>query len=284
MNKDDIIKKYSKSPYTFPTYEIINHFNEEDISQYCTWLNNNYIPITKHWDMRINTYWTAKFYLATKFLLFSNHLIWAYEYSKTKNLKITIPYLIYYALLTASRSLILTSPLDNKNISTKRSHENIINSTADIIARVNKEKSNYYKEIITIAKDNRELFSYKFPASGLKLINDNSADIFQQVEFVAELAILNSQVLDVLLSKIEDKSCFNIDENLEQDFYQLYDYNGKIDNKDYYNVNYISRKIKRPFPLNMMMSEGMEEDFYLNWAPETEDTNDLFIPPENTFC
>ena len=128
------------------------------------------------------------------------------------------------------------------------------------------------------------MFSYKFPASGLKLINDNSADIFQQVEFVAELAILNSQVLDVLLSKIKDKSCFNIDENLEQDFYQLYDYNGKIDNEHYYNVSYISRNIKRPFPLNMMMSEGMEEDFYLNWAPETEDTNDLFIPPENTFC
>ena len=65
--------------------------------------------------------------------------------------------------------------------------------------------------MITIAKDNRELFSYKFPASGLKLINDNSHNIFQLVELVAELSILNSQVLDVLLSKLEDTSCFNID-------------------------------------------------------------------------
>lgn len=282
MSEEDIIRKYSHSPYVEPPYIELYNFDEKEIEKYCNWVRNQYASIVKDWNVEINTYWTAKYYLATKFLFITNLLLSSYEYARDKNLKIVLPYLIYYSLLTASRSLILTSPLDKREIDFIRTHDKIINETTDIIARINKQKSEKYKETINIAKDNRELFSYKFPASGLRLINDNSEDVSKQVNLIRELSVLNSQILDVMLDKLQDKTVFEIDGECDSVMYNLFDYKGKIDNDDYYNAGYIGRKRKRPHPLNLMISEGMEEDFYLSWAPEEEDS-DLFIPPEFIF-
>lgn len=282
MSDTDIIRKYSHSLYAEPPYFELYNFQEKEIEKYCNWVRNHYAPIVKNWTIEVNTYWTAKYYLATKFLFITNLLLSSYEYAQAKNLKIVLSYLIYYSLLTASRSLILTSPLDNKDIDFIRTHEKIINETSDIIAKINIQKSKEYKDIILTAKDNRELFSYKFPASGLQLINDNSNEVSRQVNLIRELAHLNSQILDVMLEKIEDKVVFEIDGSLNSVLYKLFDYEGKIDNDDYYNAGYIGRKIKRPMPLSVMICEGREEDFYLNWTPDNED-EDLFIPPEFIF-
>lgn len=279
-SQEDKIRKYSHSLYVEPQYSELYSLEELKIEKYCNWVRNNYSEIVSSWDIEKNTFWTAKYYLATKFLFITNLLLKSYEYAKEKNLKIILPYFIYYSLLTASRSLILTSPFENMNI--KLSHSKIINKTSDIISKIDNQKSIEYKNIILLAKNNRELFSYKFPASGLRLINDNSNEIIKQIKLIRELSLLNSQILDVLLEKIEDNTVFKINEDLESIIYQLFDYDGKIDENDYYNANYICKKIKRPYPLNFMLSEGMEEDLYLSWAPE-EENDELFVPPEFIF-
>lgn len=126
----DVIRKYSQSPYASPEYTELYSFDENEIQKYCEWVKKNYTTIVKDWNVDVNTYWTAKFYLATKFIFITNLFISSFEYAKDKNLKITLPYLIYYSLLTISRCLILTSPLDNKEITFKRTHELIIKETA----------------------------------------------------------------------------------------------------------------------------------------------------------
>lgn len=77
----------------------------------------------------------------------------------------------------------------------------------------------------------------------------NSNEIIKQIKLIRELSLLNSQILDVLLEKFEDNTVFKINEDLESIIYQLFDYDGKIDENDYYNANYICKKIKRPYPL-----------------------------------
>lgn len=278
MCDTDKVRKYSGSPYVEPEFIELYSFNEKQLQKYCEWVKKLYTPIVKTWDVKQNTFWTAKYYLATKFLYMTNLLAESLNYAKEHNLKITIPYLIYYSLLTASRSLIYSSPIDDLPLNEKRSHENIINVTADIIAKISIDESNAYKDTINTAKENRELFSYKFPASGLSLINDNSNKVSKQIKLVSELAILNSQILDVKLDKLQDKSLFEIDGTCDSDFYNLFDFNNKLDNDDYYNCGYIARKIKRPQPLNFMISEGIEEDLSSPWEPEEED-NGVFIPP-----
>lgn len=274
----DIIRKHSGSHYVEPEFVELYSFSEKQIQKYCEWVKEQYTAIVKTWDVEKNTFWTAKYYLATKFLYMTNLLAESLDYSKENNLKITIPYLIYYSLLTASRSLIYTSPIDNLPLDEKRTHENIINVTADIIAKISKDESNAYKDTINTAKENRELYSYKFPASGLSLINDNSDKVSKQIKLIKELAILNSQILDVKLNKIKDKSVFEIDGTCNSVFYNLFEFNDKLDNDDYYNSGYIARKIKRPQPLNFMISEGIEEDLSFPWEPE-EEIDGVFVPP-----
>lgn len=275
MYNIDIVRKYSGSHYDEPEFTELYSFEEKQIKKYCEWVKKQYTPIVKSWDIDKNTYWTAKYYLATKFLYMTNLLQHSLEFAREKNLKITIPYLIYYSLLTASRSLIYTSPNDDYSLDKVRTHENIINTTADIIAKISKDESIAYKTTINTAKENRELFSYKFPASGLRLINDNSDKVSKQIDLVRELAILNSQILDVKLNKIKDKSVFDIDSSCD---HHLEMFNDKTDSDDSYNFDYIKRKRKRPFPLNFMISEGIEEDLSLPWESDEED-DDLFVPP-----
>lgn len=279
VQNEDIIRKYSGSPYAEPEYTELYFCDEKLIQKYCEWVKRQYTPIVKKWNIEKNTFWTAKYYLATKFLYMTNLLKSSLEYAREKNLKITIPYLIYYSLLTASRSLIYTSPIEDVPLDYKRSHDNIINTTADIIAKISIDESNAYKETINTAKENRELFSYKFPASGLNLINDNSNKVKKQINLVKELAVLNSQILDVKLDKLEDKSVFEIDGTCNSILYKLFEYEDKFDKDDYYNIGYIARKIGRPQPLNLMVSEGIEDDFSSTWDAENDEDNDLFQPP-----
>lgn len=278
MTEDDIIKKYSRCPYGEPEFTELYNFSEKEIQKYCEWIRRHNAPIANAWDIDKNTYWTAKYYLATKYLFISNLFMSSYSYAKDKNLKIVLPYLIYYSLLTVSRALILTSPRDDKPINFVRSHKMIITETADIIAKLNFNKGQEYLKTINNAKINRELFSYKFPASGLNLINEDLNKILKQVNLIKELAILNSEILSVKLDKIKDKTVFYVDGSSDSILYDLFEYGDKLDNNDYNNAGYIGTKIQRPMPLNFMISEGIEDDLYLNWAPDNED-GDLYIPP-----
>lgn len=284
-NTNDKIAKYSHSSYEETEIVELYKLNENNIKKYCEWVHNNYQPIVKEWDANINTYWTSKYYIAVKFIFMSKLLFKSYEYAKEKNLKVVIPYLIYYSFLTASRSLIMTSPIYKNDINKKEmTHNCIIATTADIIAKLDKESSKNYIKIIETAKSYRELYSYRFPASGLNLFLDKSSDIISQIKLIKELAILNSQILDVQLSKIKNIDIFKINEIDKVCKFSIKNDSDIFDEQDYYNMRYISKKIKRPYPLTRMFSEGMEEDFASSWhSDDLDNLSDIFVPPEFIF-
>ena len=113
-------------------------------------------------------------------------------------------------------------------------------------------------------KEWRELFSYKFPASGIDRYSDNQYTIEELIEtckIICELAQLSSEQLQKYLFKncIEDLEDWT---SIDNEFIQnCYVYNEILDSEDYYRVRYIQRK--QPFPTSIYytMTEGMVEDF-----------------------
>lgn len=63
-----------------------------------------------------------------------------------------------------------------------------------------------------------------------------------------------------------------------------YIYGGKelsiVDSEDLYRLGYIERKIKKPYNLHMMMSEGLVEDFFGAWYPENDTNLNLLYNPD----
>lgn len=206
------------------------------------------------------------------------------EQAENTNLQIVIPYLTYYSLLTCSRLAILTSPISLDSIENllKSPHSKIINVTTDLINKLNLNTGKKFKKLIATCKANRELFSYKFPASGLDLIKSNknvTDSYYRYCRLLCELAQLNSTILDVLLNIKGGE--FEIDGNYDSLFYSCFEYKGIIDNEDYYRAGYISRNIKRPRPLDALMGIGMTEDFFQSWCnPDIEEYENYQYNPD----
>jgi hypothetical protein len=284
----NVINKYSQSPYEFEYIELTK-FDEEDIKKYCDFARNNFLKEVSNWNIEKNTYWTTRFYIAIKYIYSSSVLISSLEHAEGTNLQIVLPYLTYYSILTCARTVILTSPnaLDpiEKLIGKDLSHENIINRATDILAKLNKNIKQEFLDIIKICKDNRELFSYKFPATGLDLIRSNkniTKKYYYNCRLLCELAQLNSSILSNLLTKKVDKIHFDIDGSCDSIFNNCFMYEGRVDEEDYYRAGYIARKIKRPWLLSFMMTEGMTEDFFGSWCNGTEEGfDDQYNPDEN---
>jgi hypothetical protein len=149
------------------------------------------------------------------------------------------------------------------------SHAKAINLTCDWIAKFSKTKSDEIKNGCLQLKAQRELISYKAPASGDKNLGD-VIDVEYLATLLSEVAQFNSELLEasinknttksthILLSKDAEKVC-----NIEIEGFVFFD------NEDVYRLDYIRRKQPHPFNIQLFMTEGQTEDFIGAW-----DSND----------
>jgi hypothetical protein len=120
----------------------------------------------------------------------------------------------------------------------------------------------------------RELFSYRFPATGLAITKEqpSSEETFLWARRLAELAELNSECLASALAK----HCIG---EFKVDWLQLADLRGyetpkhELDDDDHYRLGYLSRK-KVDFELMYIARQGMIEDFFGAWIAD----EDLGLP------
>jgi hypothetical protein len=134
-------------------------------------------------------------------------------------------------------------------------------------------------------QDERELFSYKFPASGLTKEPDFEG-VVNLCGILVELAELTGRRVQHFIEKhfLQDESSriaaaetwqilspdilsnlfIHQKKNLKND-----DEIQWIDKEDWYRVDYIKRKVKYPCSILFTMTEGMAEDFFGAWCPET---------------
>ena len=154
------------------------------------------------------------------------------------------------------------------------------------MSKINKKVGDNIKKLLTRSRHYRELFSYKFPANGIKGLNkDKVVDIREAITFcslLSEIAQFNSEILQQSFDKNVKKEYKFIDDILSKGFkYDLDKDCPIIDDEDYYRIGYIVRKVKRPYNIQWVMTEGMIEDFFGAWCSEKDEKGDVFDPDKN---
>ncbi len=260
------------------------HFSKDEIQKSYKSLYQKCNHLIANWDSELNSQWVARHYIAVKMILSSTVLLNSVEYSNKKNLRIVEPYLLYYSLLNCSRAVIFTSPFsewNNKEIFTM-THKKTINVIGDIICKYNKTKGAQVKGKIDWAREYREIFSYKFPANGLTKHSLDIADVIDICQLLCEIAQFQSQIIETVITKKVSVE-FQLDWDVLSVGYRYGESNFKfIDGDDGYRLDYIRRKVKRPYSLLLTMTEGMVEDFFGAWHSYDDDAeSDKFDPDEN---
>jgi hypothetical protein len=269
-------------------YELLrSKFSLSEITNYKTSLLEQYSKLTKEWNDDLHSEWTARMFLAAKMIYSSTLLLNSLDYSLKKNLRIVEPYLLYYSLLNCCRCLIFTLPTQlwkdgNLIIET---HNKIGNVASDCIKRISIPNGIELHKLITITRDYREFFSYRFPGNGLKNETQfkeiNIHTIAEACKLICEISQFNSECMEQSFSKNCKKTVFFLKENILE---LCFTYNGNnlsiIDEEDVSRIAYIFRKQKRPCNIFYTMTDGMTDDFFGSWVSEDNGNDDFFNPDE----
>lgn len=229
-----------------------------------------YATLTKNWDATANSEWTCRTYLSTKMILNATVLTNALDYSKEVGLRIANPYFEYYATLSLLRALVYTIPSENWSGGDLMaiSHSKAINVAFDWIAKFDKDVAQRMKRLTQQLKAQREVISYKAPASGDSIL-DSDYDLYELLITITEMAQLNSELLEASVSKNASSDTFVVDyEHMTQIAQFEIEGFAFTDSEDGYRLDYIKRNQPRPHNLASTMTEGQIEDFFGAWDGE----------------
>ena len=144
-------------------------------------------------------------------------------------------------------------------------HSKAINVAFDWIAKFDKATAQRLKRLTQQLKAQREIISYKAPASGDSILNSDY-DLYELLIIVAEMAQINSELLEASVSKNASPNAFVVDyEHMAQIAQIEIEGFTFIDREDGYRLDYIRRKQPRPYNLALTMTEGQTEDFIVAW-------------------
>ncbi len=226
-------------------------------------------------------------YLAIKFstaaALFAGSAAFAYE----RNLLMGVPYFNYYALLSACRAYLLTSPHVTwggaKTI--EMNHENILNRTADYLRDLDPSRRVEWRSQMARLREHRELFSYRFPMSGPRFVGYSALDPAASTNLarlIAELAALNSECFEAVLSKHVGKDMPVIDLP-GHDWATAYELAGApaVDPADRERFGKLRSGWCTVSPLHVMTSDGMMDDLYGSWTDTSSEDDFNGFDPDN---
>ncbi|MFE4075186.1 hypothetical protein [Peribacillus sp. YIM B13477] len=264
---------------------IYDFFSEKQLETFKNWIyNRHHKNINNSMTIKLNSEWITRNYLSSKMILSATVMLTSLEYAIEKNLKMTVPYLYYYSLITCCRALLYVNPYNEWKENSdflNMSHSKMINLTKDYLNHLDINYALKVDNILNELKDSRELFSYKFPSTGLDIVSEYNLDeIIKICSTLCELAQLTSEQIQ----KYSFKKCMdNYEEWNRVDINYLehtYSYKGITDSEDWHRIDYIIRK--QPFPASIYytMTEGMVEDYFGAWCPDDEDY-DLYNPDIN---
>lgn len=263
----------------YPFYELPNRLDEKKCALASQKLAARCALITKVWTQETNSEWLCRIYFSAKMILSATLNLNAVEYAKEKNLRMVVPYLRYYALLSLARGVIYTLPeidWEDGNIF-QSSHSKTKKYAATYLANFDQKLSNEFEDFFSELKAGRELISYRAPSKGDALIG-YSDDKDWMFVFLAELIQLNSEVMEasILKNSSEESHAFlpNYMKFLSEIEVEDHSF---FDKEDAYRLGYLKRK--HPLPPNVLhiMTEGHVEDFFGAWSPEDE-LEGLFDP------
>lgn len=285
--ESEAIVSLTGSTLTYDYKELPSRCSDDEIKNYVRRTRELFNPIARDFDDARNTEWFIRSYLALKYVLASTVLANSAEYAEQQNLQVTLPYLRYYTLLNCSRSFLLTLPcLDWRGETTiEMTHSNILNLTGDKLKRLDRRHEIAIKPRLLAAKDQRELFSYRFPSTGLGIFGDDVVTVDEVVgiaRLLTELAQVNLACLESLMQKHHPDRRFGLLD--VDDMWHTMRYDGAtaslIDDEDYTRVAYFVRKYSSPASLAALATAGLVEDFFGAWSAD-DDAEGAFNPDRN---
>ena len=260
--------------------ELSATFDEVECKKVAERLLQRYAPLTKAWNAETNSEWTCRFFMASKLIMAATLHVNAAHFAEDRNLRVVVPYLRYYAVLSLLRAVCYTLPehnWDGGNL-LHITHAAAINGALEHIRKFDKTVSSTAETEIRRLKAERELISYRAPSSGDDCVTEKN-EFLSLCTLLAEIAQFNSELFESSLFMNGEPSSFQL----------LPEYLEKIsgveigghyfgDREDAYRLGYLARKHPLPANLLHLMTEGHVEDFFGAWYEG--DDEGLFNPDE----
>lgn len=279
----------------FEYIELPKYFSEDALRSYAKRQKDKAVKIAQNWSKEKQVEWILRNYLSLKMTLASTILLNSATYSNDNNLQIVVPYLYYYSLLNTSRALLFSNPFTEwkEGGLISSSHKNTINQVHNELRSISNDVADSIKKLLISAKGYRELYSYRFPANGLKRYSSDGESVIKEevaisnARLLTEIAQFNSEIMQVMGEK-HIKETFEL---TKRDLEEGYEYQGYLvdenenpirlrDSEDSYRLTYfVRKKIYTPINILWIAREGLVEDFFGAWTNERfEDDSDAFDP------
>jgi hypothetical protein len=273
---------------THYNYSALCNCADDAVSRYLAGSRQQFGNKAGAWDKTTNSEWLARLYLSLKLMLSSQLLVSSLKYSENQNLQLVCPYLSYYTLLNCCRALLFTLPSVQwrDGMLRESTHSKIINETVNDLRRLSGDESARIHDLLNTGKSVRELFSYHFPATGIKVAKSRLQfeDVHQAATFLCDLAQANSECLASALAK-RGVSQYGVDLSTLREICQFEAPSIVVDQDDWYRTNYLARNAPVPIPLNLMATDGLIEDFFGAWTPnDGEEPTDEQFDPDSYYC
>jgi hypothetical protein len=278
---------FTGSDYQYDYSELLLRASADQVRNYCERTRQFFAPIAKTFTEVANGQWILRHFLAIKFAISASILSGGSHYSRDHNLMIAVPYFNYYALLSSCRAYLLTSPdivwEGRKTI--EMTHQKILNVTGDLIKRLDPQLATKVCLQLQLAREHRELYSYRFPGGGLDIVEGGMRpeEVADLARLICELAMLNSECFEAALEKHAPGE-MTVPVLKDHDWVVAYDIAG-IATKDRNDAAHFKKYVtswKRVSTLQVMASDGLVEDFYGAWAYDGNEMPDQFDPDEWT--
>lgn len=271
-------KSFAGRSWYYDFREVPRVFGESACVKVTSKLLQSYSKITKVWDVEKNTEWIDRLFVSAKLIMMATLHVNSLSYAGERNLRVVMPYLRYYAVLSLVRAICYSLPYvdwkEGEAISV--SHKPAIDTALTHIDRFDRDVAKNVKKQIARLKAERELISYRAPTMGYRHISARG-DFLSLCTLLAEIAQFNSELLEASLLKHGNvESYVYLPGRLTSVFKAEIGDENFLDRED----KYRQRRYNRPHNIMVMMSEGHVEDFFGAWHSD-EDGKDMFDPDDD---
>jgi|GEM_PF-965296 len=277
------VHSYAGSEWYYDFKALPNLLQEAHVATFVAERSQILDALVKNWSIETNSQWLVRLFFSVKMIFTASVMLKSAEYSESKNLRISVPYLNYYALLYSLRSMVMVLPeiswQQGKKTIINIGHKHTIDTAYDVLEKIDAASAKNFKQVALSLKTLRELISYRAPSSAegaMSFLKD--IDIVQHCRLFVEMAQLMSELLEkALLSSYnkEELLKFGLDNNILQHAYRHKIDDVEIyDKEDAHRIKYFERKYPVLANIMHMMSEGHVEDAFGAWCSDNDDEDE----------
>ncbi len=261
--------------------EIDATFSEASCTKVVASLLERYSKLTKAWSPELNSEWICRLFMAAKLTMSSTLHVNAMYFAEDRNLRVVVPYLRYYSVLSLLRAVCYTLPEHEWNDGQLITipHSKAIDGALEHLRRFDRAVADTIEAEIRELKAERELISYRAPSSGDDQVSGKN-QLFSLCTLLAEVTQFNSELFEFSLLKHADRANFRLLSEYAKRIASIeIDGHHFSDREDAYRLEFLARK--QPYPVNLksFMKEGHVDDFFGAWVAGGG-ANEFFNPDE----